>query len=200
MPGGGGLNVTRLIDLANKGDSQAAEELLPLVYEELRKLARARLAHEAPGHTLQATALVHEAYVRLLGDDATWNSRGHFFGAAALAMRRILVERARSHARIKRGGDGEQRAGRVELDDGAMAINPPSEDVLAVDEALDKLRAYDEGKARIVMLRYFAGLTVEETAMAMGLTVAQVKGEWSYARAWLHREMTKGDPDAPMLE
>ncbi|MCX5688496.1 MAG: ECF-type sigma factor [Planctomycetota bacterium] len=186
-------HLTRLLRQAGDGDSKAAADLLPLVYDELRRLARARLANEAAGNTLQPTALVHEAYLRLLGpDDAQrWDSRGHFFGAAARAMRRILIERARGHARIKRGGDGERRARRVEMVDEMLANEPDPAELLAIDDALVKLEAYDTQKSEIVMLRYFAGLTIEEIAAALGLTVGVVKGEWSYARAWLHRELTR---------
>lgn len=190
-------NVTQLVHLVGQGDSQAAERLLPLVYDELRRLARARLAADAPGQTLQPTALVHEAYLRLIGPDAanapSWNGRGHFFGAAALAMRRILVERARAHARVKRGGDGEHRARRVPLaDDQAVEESDPAA-LLAIDETLERLEAYDPLKARIVMLRFFAGLTLEETAAALSLTVSEAKTHWSYARAWMHRELSKGE-------
>lgn len=186
-------HLTRLLRQAGEGDSKAAADLLPLVYDELRRLARARLANEAAGNTLQPTALVHEAYLRLLGpDDAQrWDNRGHFFGAAARAMRRILIERARGHARIKRGGDGEHRARRVEMVDEMLANEPDPAELLAIDEALVRLEAYDSKKSEIVMLRYFAGLTIEEIAAALGLTVGVVKGEWSYARAWLHRELTR---------
>ena len=163
----------------------SSEDLLPQVYEELRRLARARLAREAPGLTLQPTALVHEAYLRLAGDgkDRRWDRRGHFFAAAAIAMRRILVERARRVRRLRHGGGQVQ----VELDPEAPAATSPLDDVLAVDQALDELEQFDARKAHVVMLRYFAGLTVEETADAMGLSAATVKNEWAFARAWLHR-------------
>lgn len=165
----------------------AAAELLPLVYEELRRLAQARLGRD-PG-TLQATALVHEAYLRLVGDeDPGWNGRGHFFGAAALAMRRIVVERARERACAKRGG-----ALRRETFDEALVVgDEPSIDHLALDEALSRLEAHDARKARVVMLRYFAGLELAETAEALSIGLATVKSDWAYARAWLLREMERG--------
>jgi RNA polymerase sigma factor (TIGR02999 family) len=154
------------------------------VYEELRRLARARLAHEPAGLTLQPTALVHEAYLRLsAGGDRRWDRRGHFFAAAAIAMRRILVERARRYRRIKRGG-GQQR---VELESEPAALAPELTDVLAIDEALSRLETLDPRKAHIVLLRYFAGLTVEETAAAMDLSPATVKNEWAFARVWLEQ-------------
>lgn len=191
----GVAEVTQLLHAARDGDARATDELLPLVYDELRRLARSHLARESPGNSLQPTALVHEAYMRLLGDaEVAWNSRGHFFGAAALAMRRILVERARSRLRLKRGGD---RA-RVDLGEEAMAAEPPPDTVLAVDELLDRLQAYDPIKARIVMLRYFAGLTLEQTAAALDLTPSQVRTEWAYARAWMHREMSRSSGADPV--
>lgn len=184
--------VTQLLAAVNDGDSNASAKLLPLVYDELRKLAKARMAHEAVGQTLQPTALVHEAYLRLVGDtNVGWDNRGHFFAAAALAMRRILVERARSRNRIKRGGG---RA-RVELTDGALVSEPPDDDLLVLDEALGRLEKYDKRKADVVMLRYFAGLSIEETAAALGVSPATVKNEWTFARAWLHREVARSDGD-----
>ena len=194
-------DVTQLLHAVSEGDSNAAEQLLPLIYDELRKLAAARMAREpgaGAGMTLQPTALVHEAYLRLVtpperkgpGAEPKWNGRGHFFGAAALAMRRILVERARHSARIKHGGELR----RVELTDQAVAKENDGTDLVALDEALEKLQAYDERKAQVVLLRYFAGLSIEETAAAMELSPATVKNEWTFARAWLHREMT-GRPE-----
>lgn len=182
--------VTQLLNAAAGGDSRAAEELLPLVYQELRKLAHARMAHEPVGQTLQPTALVHEAYLRLLGSaDVKWDGRGHFFGAAARAMRRILVERARSRNRIKRGGDRK----RVEFGDQLEVVSADSEQsdeqLVALDSVLEKLEAYDRRKCDVVMLRYFAGLSIEETAASLGLSPATVKNEWAFARAWLHREI-----------
>jgi RNA polymerase sigma factor (TIGR02999 family) len=167
-----------------RDESGSSAELLPQVYEELRRLARARLAREPDGLTLQPTALVHEAYVRLAGGgtERRWDRRGHFFAAAAIAMRRILVERARHYRRIKHGGTQQ----RVELDFDSPALAPALPDVLAIDEALTRLEQIDPPKAQVVLLRYFAGLTVEETAAAMELSPATVKNEWAFARAWLH--------------
>jgi RNA polymerase sigma factor (TIGR02999 family) len=185
---------SRVPEDIRRGEKLSAEELLPQVYERLRSLARSRMAREAPGHTLQPTVLVHEAYLRLVGDAdpaaQEWNGRGHFFGAAARAMRRILVEQARRKARIKHGGDRE----RVELDDAVVAIQPPDGDVLAVDEAVKRLEARDPRKGRIVELRYFAGLTVEETADAMGLSIGTVEREWRFVKAWLQEELARRDP------
>ena len=158
--------------------------MLPEVYDELRKLARARLSRERHSHqTLQPTALVHEAYLRVSSQPREWDRRGHFFAAAALAMRRILVERARHYQRIKHGAGGE----RVELDDAMLRSDPGLTDVIAIDEALSQLEQTDPRKARIVTLRYFAGLSVEETANALDLSPATVKNEWAFARAWLFR-------------
>lgn len=186
--------VTLLLNAAGAGDPKASAELLPLVYEELRRLARARLGAEAPGQTLQPTALVHEAYIRLVGDvDLQWNSRGHFFGAAALAMRRILVERARHRKRMKHGG-GRRR---VELREDAMVSEPAPDDLLALDDALDKLAALDERKSRVVMLRYFAGLSIEETAAALEVSPATVKADWAFSRAWLHRALADHPAESP---
>jgi RNA polymerase sigma factor (TIGR02999 family) len=190
-------NVTQILAAVSGGDRKAASDLLPVVYEELRKLARANMKRESEGHTLQPTALVHEAYMRLLGGaDVKWDNRGHFFGAAARAMRRILVERARAKGRIKRGGERK----RVELAEEMMAIEPESTDLLALDEALEKLEKFDQRKCEVVMLRYFAGLSIEETAAGMGLSPATVKNEWAFARAWLHRELKQAqgeDGDGP---
>jgi RNA polymerase sigma factor (TIGR02999 family) len=161
-------------------------ELLPEVYDELRKLARARLARERHSHqTLQPTALVHEAYLRVSGerDERQWDRRGHFFAAAALAMRRILVERARHYQRIKHGAGAQQ----VELDDAMLRADPSLIDLVAIDEALEQLAHIDPRKAQVVSLRYFAGLSVEETAAALDLSPATVKNEWAFARAWLYK-------------
>jgi RNA polymerase sigma factor (TIGR02999 family) len=176
----------RAAEAAPPDDPTRADELLPLVYDELRALARARLSHEAPGHTLQPTALVHEAYLRLVGDeDPGWNGRRHFFGAAALAMRRILVERARSRGRKKRGGALE----RVELRGDQLvdrgADGWPAEEILAVDEAVERLEREDPRKGQIVNLRYFAGLTAEETAAVLGVSLGTVEREWRFIKAWL---------------
>jgi RNA polymerase sigma factor (TIGR02999 family) len=159
--------------------------LLPLIYQELRQLAAARMAAERPGQTLDATALVHEAYLRLLGPEGAshrWDSRGHFFAAAAEAMRRILVDNARRKARPKHGGDRD----RMDLDQQPLAAPERSEDLLALDEALDRLAAEDAQKAELVKLRYFAGLSVEEAALALDISPATAKRHWAYARAWLH--------------
>ena len=176
-------NVTRILSQIEQGDPQAAEELLPLVYDELRKLAAAKLAQERPGQTLQATALVHEAYVRLVGSEPgqAWDSRGHFFGAAAEAIRRILVENARRKGRLRRGGDRE----RVDLEDVAERDVRDAETVLAVDEALHQLSADDATAAAVVKLHFFAGLSLDETAAALHMSRATAYRQWAYARAWL---------------
>jgi RNA polymerase sigma factor (TIGR02999 family) len=176
----------------------SSSELLPLVYDELRRLARSRIAREREGLTLQPTALVHEAYLRLTkGGDRRWDRRGHFFGAAAIAMRRILVERAR-HARRVRHGGAQQR---VELDVEPSASLPEMADVLTIDQALTRLEQIDPKKAQVVLLRYFAGLTIEETAGAMDLSPATVKNEWAFARVWLAEALRSpaaaDDPDTP---
>ena len=172
------------------GEAGSSADLLPQVYDELRRLARSRIAREPAGLTLQPTALVHEAYLRLAGDgsDRRWDRRGHFFAAAAIAMRRILVERARHYRRIKHGGEQQ----RVELEGESPALAPALPDVLAIDQALTRLEQIDPQKARIVLLRYFAGLTIEETAAAMDLSPATVKNEWAFARAWLHDVLGTG--------
>lgn len=176
-------------------ESGSSAELLPKVYDELRRLARARIAREPAGLTLQPTALVHEAYLRLAGDGSNrrWDRRGHFFAAAAIAMRRILVERARHYRRVKHGGEQQ----RVELDTESPALAPALPDVIAIDQALTRLEQLDPTKAQVVLLRYFAGLTIEETAAAMNLSPATVKNEWAFARAWLHDVLSrdKASPD-----
>jgi RNA polymerase sigma factor (TIGR02999 family) len=179
--------VTRILGAIEQGDPHAAEQLLPLVYDELRRLAARRLAREAPGQTLDATALVHEAYLRLVGADVhrPWDSRGHFFAAAAAAMRRILVEQARRRGAAKRGG----KAGREELHASAIAAPEPVGDVLALSDALDAFAAVDPVAARLVSLRFFAGLTMGEAARALGVSVRSAQDLWAYARAWLHRRM-----------
>lgn len=188
--------VTQLLQAAGAGDSRAARSLLPLVYEELRKLAASRMAREpggGAGMTLEPTALVHEAYLRLVGGaDVAWNSRGHFFGAAALAMRRILVERARQRGRIKHGGG----MGRADVDLDQLAGEPPTGDMLALDDALAALERTDKRKYDVVMLRYFAGLGVEDAAAALGVSPATVKNDWVFARAWLKRAVSEGRPPA----
>ena len=173
-------DLTQLIEAAQKGDRQAAADLLPLVYDELRQLAAAKMAGEAPGHTLSATALVHEAYVRLVGD-RPFADRSHFFRVAAEAMRRILIDRARQKRRIRHGGDREQ----VPLSDVEVAAEVPAEELLALDEALDRFAAKDPVKAELVKLRYFAGLSEEEAAAALGISRATASRYWTYARAWL---------------
>jgi RNA polymerase sigma factor (TIGR02999 family) len=184
-------DVTRLLDAAAAGDATAASALLPLVYDELRRLAAQKLAHERPGHTLQATALVHEAYVRLVGggDEQDWSGRRHFFAAAAEAMRRILVENARRRRAVKHGGG----RGRQELDSELLPAAEPREDLLALDEALDKLAAVNRPAAQLVQLRYFAGVTLPEAAEAMDMAPRTAGRLWAYARAWLRREMEGGE-------
>jgi len=178
--------VTQLLTAVEQGDSTAAEELLPLVYEELRKLAGAKMAQEPAGHTLQPTALVHEAWLRLVRSGREhWDNRGHFFAAAAEAMRRILIERARSRARARRGGHLE----RVALEQVTLAFEDPDDTVLAVHEALDQLAAEDPLKAEVVKLRYFIGLNHTEIARVLGLSEPTVRRHWSFARAWLYAEL-----------
>jgi RNA polymerase sigma factor (TIGR02999 family) len=174
--------VTRVLSAVERGDPSAAGQLLPLVYDELRRLAARRLAQEKPGHTLQATALVHEAYLRLVGNSpAYWNGRAHFFAAAAEAMRRILVESARRRASLKRGG---ARA-RQPLDDLDIPLQRPPEELLAVHDALDRLAETDPRAAELVKLRYFAGFTLDEAAEALGISARTADNVWAYARAWL---------------
>ena len=185
-------DVTRILSAIEEGDPQAAEQLLPLVYDELRKLAAQKMAQEAPGQTLQATALVHEAYVRLVDVEKAqhWNSRGHFFGAAAEAMRRILVESARRKTRQKHGAHLQRHSLRVV----EPSVSGPNTDVLAVDEALAKLACGHPEKAELVKLRYFGGLTLGEAASALGMPIATADRHWRYARAWLARELRRGLP------
>jgi RNA polymerase sigma factor (TIGR02999 family) len=189
--------VTRILSAVERGEQQAAEELLPLVYNELRNLAAQKLAQERPGQTLQATALVHEAYLRLLGPAEAqqhWNSRGHFFAAAAEAMRRILVEQARHKGRLKHGGERQ----RVDLDSACAVTEPPSLDLLALDEALSQLAADEPAKAELVKLRFFAGLTMPEAAAALGISQATAERYWTFARSWLYAEMAETRrPDKP---
>jgi RNA polymerase sigma factor (TIGR02999 family) len=185
-------NVTRLLSAIDRGDPRAANELLPLVYEELRKLAAARLAAESPGHTLDATALVHEAYLRLVGpaDDQHWDNRGHFFAAAAEAMRRILVESARRKRARKHGGGRH----RVDLPDLPAELDDAGEKLLALDEALARFAAEDPTAARVVELRHFAGLSVEEAGDALGISRATAYRHWTYARAWLRDALSRSGP------
>ena len=186
-------DVTQILNAIEQGDPHAAAQLLPLVYDELRRLAAHKLAAEAPGQTLQATALVHEAYLRLVGDgEQRWDSRGHFFAAAAEAMRRILVENVRRKRSLKRGGG---RA-REEFDELQLAAPEPVEDLLALDEALDRLAARDPVKAELVKLRYFAGMTIEQAAAALGISDATAKRYWTYTRTWLYQEIAD-NPGTP---
>jgi RNA polymerase sigma factor (TIGR02999 family) len=189
-------DVTQLLEAAAAGDTQAADRLLPLVYDELRKLAAAKMLHEKPGQTLDSTALVHEAYLRLAGggpDPPGFANRAHFFAAAAEAMRRILIENARRKRRDKRGG-GRQR---VDLDAVAPEADGPALDVLALDEALGQLAAEDARKASLVRLRYFAGLSLEEAAECLGVSRATASREWAYARAWLYDRLGGGGSENP---
>jgi RNA polymerase sigma factor (TIGR02999 family) len=183
-------DVTRILCAVGRGKQHAAAELLPLVYDELRRLAAARMAHEHAGHTLQATALVHEAFVRLVDVDEVqrWNGRGHFFAAAAEAMRRILVDAARSRNALKRGGGGD----RVTLDE-AIIVAPPGsgDDLLAIDQALDRLAAVDPTAADLVKLRFFAGLTSEQAAQALDISLRTAERIWTYARSFLLKELKK---------
>jgi RNA polymerase sigma factor (TIGR02999 family) len=182
-------DVTQILLRIESGDPTASEQLLPLVYDELRRLAVRRLAQEKPGQTLQATALVHEVYLRLADGQARqcWNGRGHFFAAAAEAMRRILIENARRKKRIKRGSDRP----RIELDEACLVSESPSDDLLALNEALEKLVAESPARADLVKLRYFAGLTIEEAAAAMNISVATAKRYWTYSRAWLYHALAQ---------
>ena len=182
-------DVTQILNAIERGNTQAADELLPLVYEELRLLATQKMSQEPPGQTLQATALVHEAYIRLVGDQTRkWDSRGHFFKAAAEAMRRILVENARRKQRLKYGGGHK----RVAFGDGDLPIEKSSEDLIALDEAISKLSERDKVKADLVKLRFFAGLTGEQAAKVLGISHNTADRYWAYARSWLHLEITEG--------
>jgi RNA polymerase sigma factor (TIGR02999 family) len=181
-------DATRLIEAAAGGDRKAAADLLPLVYDELRRLAAAKLASEAAGHSLNPTALVHEAYLRLIGDQQ-FAGRGHFFAAAAEAMRRILIEQARRKRSQKRGGGWR----RVDLDQAEAITTSPPEDLLALDEALQRLSRRDPTASRLVELRFFAGLSIEQAAEALGLSTATAYRHWTFARAWLHAELTGGE-------
>jgi RNA polymerase sigma factor (TIGR02999 family) len=179
--------VTRILMAVEQGDARALDRLLPAVYRELRQLAAQKLSREKPGQTLQATALVHEAYLRLVGvEGQAWKSKTHFFATAAEAMRRILIENARRKHRLKRGGQRQ----RIDLEDGELSIDGPSHDLIALDEALNKLAETDKEKAELVKLRYFAGLTIEQAAEVLGISPTTAKREWAYARAWLYRCIT----------
>ena len=192
QPDTAGDRVRELAERASRNDGEALAELMPLVYDELRRLARGYLGRERRAFTLQPTALVNEAYLRLLKDrKQDWRTRAQVIGIAAVAMRQILIEAARARAAQKRGGDVD----RVTLDEGLIAGHNRSVDVLAVDEVLHKLAAIDAEQARLVELRFFGGLTIEESAAALGVSPATVKRHWAVARAWLQREITRGDPD-----
>jgi RNA polymerase sigma factor (TIGR02999 family) len=188
-------DVTRILSAVAQGDPHAAEQLLPLVYDELRKLAAQKLAREKPGQTLQATALVHEAYLRLVDVEQAqhFNSRGHFFAACAEAMRRILVENARRKKRVKHGGADR----RVDLDASCVVGPDPEDDLEALDEALGRLERADPLAARLVKLRFFAGLSMPEAAGALGIPLRTAQRNWTYARAWLHRTLAAGPPAPP---
>jgi RNA polymerase sigma factor (TIGR02999 family) len=182
-------DVTRILDAVHRGDAAATDELLPLVYDELRKIAAYKMANEAAGHTLQPTALVHEVWMRLAGpNQQAWQNRAHFFGAAAEAMRRILVEHARKKQALKRGAGAEHE----ELDEAALVVTAPADELLAVHEALDTLASEDPAAAELVKLRYFVGMTMEEAASALDLAPRTAERTWAYARVWLHREIRKG--------
>jgi RNA polymerase sigma factor (TIGR02999 family) len=185
--------VTHILSAIQQGDAHAAEQLLPLVYDELRKLAAQKLAQEKPAQTLQATALVHEAYLRLVEVEKAqhWNSRGHFFAAAAEAMRRILIDQARQKHSQRRSGGRKRRP----LDQVEVAAPEPSLDLLALNEARERFEKVDPVKSELVKLRYFAGLTLPQAAEALGISSTTADRYWSYARAWLHAELKKGDPD-----
>jgi RNA polymerase sigma factor (TIGR02999 family) len=187
-------DVTRILSAIEQGDPQAAEQLLPLVYEELRRLAAQKLALERPGQTIQATALVHEAYIRLVDTDKVqyWNSRGHFFIAAAEAMRRILINRARDGKRLKRGG-GRRR---IDLDEIELALSTSTDELLALDEAMETLEAQNPECAELVKVRFYAGLSLGEASTALGISRRTADRNWAFARAWLHRELERDVPPA----
>jgi RNA polymerase sigma factor (TIGR02999 family) len=187
-------DVTRILCAIEKGDPLAAKQLLPLVYDELRKLAAQKLVQEKPGQTLQATALVHDAYIRLVDNEKAqrWNSRGHFFAAAAEAMRRILVEQARKKKSRKHGGGLE----RLPLDDVEIGEPEPAVDLLAVNDALEKFERLDKAGADLVKLRYYAGLTLPQAADALGISSSTADRQWTYARAWLHAELREDDAES----
>jgi RNA polymerase sigma factor (TIGR02999 family) len=180
-------DVTQILSAIEQGDPHAAERLLPLVYDELRKLAAQKLGQESPGQTLQATALVHEAYIRLVDEQKVrhWDSRGHFFSAAAEAMRRILINRARDKKRLKRGGDRQ----RIDFDRVEIALDTNDEQLIALDEALDQLAVKDKVSAELVKLRFFAGLSLREAARSLGIAQRTAERQWAYARAWLYDQL-----------
>lgn len=183
-------DVTLILNALERGDTRAVDKLLLAVYQELRQLAVQKLARERPGQTLQATALVHEAYLRLLGSEGqNWTSRIHFFGAAAEAMRRILIDNARRKQRLKRGSQPQ----RVDINDDLLAIEEPSDDLVALDEALTKLEQVDKTKADLVKLRYFAGLTLDQAAQILNLSSAQARRHWTYTRAWLYARIRSAE-------
>ena len=187
-------DVTQILHAIEHGDAKAAEQLLPLVYQKLRRLAAYKMSQEAPGHTLQPTALAHEAWLRLVGEQASkFQNRAHFFGAAAEAMRRILVDRAREKQALKRGGDLE----RVDIDGLELASPMPDDELLALDEALDRLATVDTRAAEMVKLCFFVGLTQEEAARELGVSVSTAERVWGFARAWLLREVRKGTSGTP---
>ena len=186
--------ITRILEAIDDGDTHAAEELLPLVYDELRKLAAQRLSHEKPGQTLQATALVHEAYIRLVGsEDQHWDSRGHFFSAAAEAMRRILVERARRKRSLKHGG----QLTRIRLDQADISYTTSPDELLAIDEAVTKLALEDAVAAKLVKLRFFGGLNTEQAAEAIGISRSTAYEQWAYAKVRLRAELGTGEDESP---
>jgi RNA polymerase sigma factor (TIGR02999 family) len=181
-------DVTQILDAIGQGNEYASELLLPLIYQELRRLATTLMAHEPPGQTLEATALVHEAWVRLVdaAEDQKWKHRGHFFAAAAEAMRRILVEKARRKQRVKHGGEHH----RVELDDERLVCSVPSDQMIALNEALERFAKEEPEKAQLVKLRFFAGLSIEEAAEVLGISRATASRQWAYARAWLYHAVS----------
>ena len=178
-------NVTQILESIEQGDPRAADELLPLVYDELRRLAQYKMNQESPGQTLQPTALVHEAWIRLMGSNQDWRDRRHFFNAAAESMRRILIERARRRGRLRRGGGAQH----IDLNQIDVAIEASDESLLLVDEALSRLAEHQPEKAELVKLRYYVGLSIAEAAQALGISEATAKRHWAFARAWLFREL-----------
>ncbi len=186
-------DITHILNAIEDGDAKAADQLLPILYDELRKIAAERLGHEKPGQTLQATALVHEAYLRLVGGaEHPWKSRGHFFAAAAETMRRILIEQARRKGRVRHGGDRR----RVDLDDIRLVADIANDDLLDLDDALMRLAELDPARAELVKLRFFAGLTMPEAAATLGVSLTTAERYWAFARAWLYAELTGGSVDA----